>query len=169
MKNDRNLNNQSQKYTYLLCTNNIFCQKNLKLNEHFVFNQIERYNSLINKNPQVGEVLFFNEIIKKHPEFEIEFQKHLTSSNTVKKDVIEFIRDHSPFLNKEENKWMKTVINIIRDASLYFSPQMRTKIINEGWASFWHDRLFRSDDRINGNEIQYAKINAAVMEKTIKC
>ena len=78
-----------------------------------MFNQIERYNSLINKNPQVGEVLFFNEIIKKHPEFEIEFQKHLTSSNTVKKDVIEFIRDHSPFLNKEENKWMKTVINII--------------------------------------------------------
>lgn len=141
---------------------NIFCQKHLKLNEHFVFNQIEHYNSLINNNPQVGEVLFFNEIIKKHPEFEIEFQNHLRSSNSIKIDVVEFIRDNSPYLKKEKNKWMKTVINIVRDSSLYFSPQMRTKIINEGWASFWHDRLFRSDDRINGNEIQYAKINAAV-------
>ena len=141
---------------------NIFCQTNLKLNEHLIFKQIESYNILIENNPQVGKVLFFNEIIKKHPEFELEFKKNIKTNNSNKIDVVEFIRDNSPFLNKEENKWMKTVLNIIRDSSLYFSPQIRTKIINEGWASFWHDRLFRSDDRISGNEIQYAKINAAV-------
>ena len=58
------------------------------------------------------------------------------------------------FLRKDENKWMKTVINIVRDSSLYFSPKIRTKIINEGWASYWHDKLFMLDDRIKGNEIK---------------
>ncbi len=141
---------------------NIFCQEKLKLNEHIVFKQIEQYNKLINNNPQVGKVLFFNDVIKKHPEFEVEFKKHTQNNQSNKKDIVEFIRDHSPFLNKDENKWMKTIVNIIRESSVYFSPQIRTKIINEGWASFWHDKLFRMDDRIKGNEIQYAKINASV-------
>ena len=34
--------------------------------------------------------------------------------------------------------------------------------MNEGWASYWHDKLFRNDDRIRGHEIDYAKINAEV-------
>ena len=121
-----------------------------------------RYNKLISNNPQVGKVLFFNDIIKKHPEFELDFKRHIEHNKSNKLDVVEFIRDHSPFLKKEENKWMRTIINIIRESSIYFSPQIRTKIINEGWASFWHDKLFRMDDRIKGNEIQYAKINASV-------
>ena len=36
---------------------------------------------------------------------------------------------------------------MIRDQARYFMPQRRTKIMNEGWAAFWHirimDRLFR--------------------------
>ena len=141
---------------------NIFCQKHLALNQHLIFKQIEHYNQLTTENPQVGEVLFFNEVIRKYPEFEAEFKKYFDSKSSGKLDLIEFIRDNSPYINKEENKWVKTIINIVRDSSLYFSPQIRTKIINEGWASFWHDRLFRSDERIRGNEVQYAKINASV-------
>ena len=53
-------------------------------------------------------------------------------------------------------------MTIIRNTSLYFAPQIRTKIINEGWASYWHDELFRSDDRIAGHEVDYARINAGV-------
>ena len=66
------------------------------------------------------------------------------------------------FLNKEKNQWMKSVMNIVRNTSLYFAPQIRTKTINEGWASYWHDELFRRDDRIKGHEVTYAKINAGV-------
>jgi stage V sporulation protein R len=57
---------------------------------------------------------------------------------------------------------MKTVMEIVRHTSLYFQPQMRTNIMNEGWASYWHDRLFLQDDRIRGHEVSYARVNAWV-------
>jgi stage V sporulation protein R len=57
---------------------------------------------------------------------------------------------------------MKTVMEIVRRTSLYFQPQIRTKILNEGWASYWHEKLFLSDDRIRGNEVNYARVNAGV-------
>lgn len=34
--------------------------------------------------------------------------------------------------------WERDIIHIVRDESLYFLPQMETKIMNEGWASYWH-------------------------------
>lgn len=35
-------------------------------------------------------------------------------------------------------EWEKDVVNIVREETLYFIPQIETKIINEGWASYWH-------------------------------
>lgn len=35
-------------------------------------------------------------------------------------------------------EWEKDIINIVREETLYFIPQIETKIMNEGWASFWH-------------------------------
>ena len=57
---------------------------------------------------------------------------------------------------------MKTVLQIVRKTSLYFQPQIRTKIMNEGWASYWHETLFMRDDRIAGHEVDFARVNAAV-------
>jgi stage V sporulation protein R len=54
------------------------------------------------------------------------------------------------------------VIEVIRTTSLYFQPQIRTKILNEGWASYWHENLFLNDDRISGHEVDFAVINAKV-------
>jgi stage V sporulation protein R len=70
--------------------------------------------------------------------------------------------ENSKFLGREENKWMLTVMEVVRTTSLYFQPQIRTKILNEGWASYWHDNLFMKDDRIKGHEVDYAVINAKV-------
>ena len=39
---------------------------------------------------------------------------------------------------------MKDIIVIIRNTALYFAPQIRTKIMNEGWASYWHDKLLEA-------------------------
>ena len=33
------------------------------------------------------------------------------------------------------------MLSIIRDEAYYFAPQGQTKIINEGWASFWHSTI----------------------------
>jgi stage V sporulation protein R len=57
---------------------------------------------------------------------------------------------------------MLQVMDVVRSSSMFFQPQIRTKIMNEGWASYWHERLFLQDDRINGHEVDYARINATV-------
>ena len=57
---------------------------------------------------------------------------------------------------------MKSIIEVVRKTSLFFQPQIRTKIMNEGWASYWHETLFLQDDRINGHEVDFARVNAGV-------
>lgn len=34
--------------------------------------------------------------------------------------------------------WEKDILAIVREEAKYFLPQIETKIMNEGWASFWH-------------------------------
>jgi len=139
-----------------------FLQDELKKDHHFIFNEINIYNNYIKKDKTVGETLFLSEIKKKHPEFLSFYEKKKNVKQKQAIDLLEFIRDNSPFLNKDKNRWMKSVLNIIRNTSLYFAPQIRTKTINEGWASYWHDNLFRKDERIKGHEVAFAKINAQV-------
>ncbi|MCX7737123.1 MAG: SpoVR family protein [Candidatus Kapabacteria bacterium] len=139
-----------------------FLQEIHKVPEMLLFKDIEKYNSLIMEQGSIGETSFFAEVKIKYPEFQAKFDKYLEKRKPKNKDLMEFIIDNSPFLKKETNRWMVSVINIIRNTALYFSPQSRTKIINEGWASYWHDELFRKDERIKGHEVDYAIINAGV-------
>ena len=140
---------------------NVFLQETLKLPQHEFFSEIERYNSLQNGDTETAERIFFADVRLKHPEFETLFEKF--DSNQVRyADLLEYICDNSPFLKRKENSWMKSVMIIVRNTSLYFSPQMRSKIINEGWASYWHDELFRQDKGIEGHEVDYARLNAGV-------
>ena len=37
--------------------------------------------------------------------------------------------------------WQRDVLEIVRAEAYYFVPQRMTKIMNEGWASFWHSRI----------------------------
>lgn len=139
-----------------------FLQDIKKVPEHDLFREIEKYNLLIDIKPDIAESVFFTDVKEKYPEFQALLERYSTHEPDKHIDLMEFIRDNSSFLKKEENTWMKSVMNIVRNTALYFGPQMRTKIINEGWASYWHDELFRKDDRIKGHEIGYAKLNAGV-------
>jgi stage V sporulation protein R len=38
-------------------------------------------------------------------------------------------------------EWEKNILEIVREETLYFIPQIETKIMNEGWASYWHYTL----------------------------
>jgi stage V sporulation protein R len=40
-------------------------------------------------------------------------------------------------------EWEKNIIDIVRREALYFLPQIETKIMNEGWASFWHYNILK--------------------------
>jgi len=55
-------------------------------------------------------------------------------------DVLLFIRDHNPFLAE----WEKDLLTIVDEEAKYFLPMMETKIMNEGWASYWHKRIVES-------------------------
>lgn len=48
-------------------------------------------------------------------------------------DLLQFISTYSRL-----NEWEKDLVNIVREETAYFIPQMETKIMNEGWASFFH-------------------------------
>ncbi len=144
----------------------VFLQDELKVKEHIIFKEISRYNQLLKQNKDVAESLFFTSIKEKHPNFQNLYEKYLLNKETkdseTQQDLLEYIIEHSPFLKQDNNQWMKSVINIVRSSSLYFNPQIRSKIINEGWASYWHEKLFRGDERIKGHEVGFSKINAGV-------
>ena len=53
-------------------------------------------------------------------------------------------------------------MEVVRKTSIFFQPQIRTKIMNEGWASYWHEKLFLADDRIKGHEIDFARTHSGV-------
>jgi stage V sporulation protein R len=55
-------------------------------------------------------------------------------------DVLLFVRDHNPFLQE----WERDLLTIVHEEAQYFIPQIETKIMNEGWASFWHKRILDS-------------------------
>ncbi|MCS7267290.1 MAG: SpoVR family protein [Geminicoccaceae bacterium] len=55
-------------------------------------------------------------------------------------DLLLFIRDH----NRELADWQKDLLTIVDEQARYFLPQIETKIMNEGWASFWHHRILTS-------------------------
>ncbi|MBI2122271.1 MAG: SpoVR family protein [Candidatus Sungbacteria bacterium] len=55
-------------------------------------------------------------------------------------DILLFVRDHNPHLAE----WEKDLLTIVHEQAQYFIPQMETKIMNEGWASFWHKRILES-------------------------
>jgi stage V sporulation protein R len=140
-----------------------FLQGSEKVPDHIVYSETERYNKAIDENPETGESVFFSTVRDKYPEFQAMYEKYQkVGKESPPEDILEYIRDHSPFLNLEANEWMKSIINIVRDTGMYFAPQGRSKIINEGWASYWHDENFRADDRIKGHESAYAVINAGV-------
>lgn len=51
-------------------------------------------------------------------------------------DLLLFLLEHAPL-----NGWQADVLSIIRDEAYYFAPQGQTKIMNEGWASYWHSTI----------------------------
>ncbi len=52
------------------------------------------------------------------------------------RDVLKFVLDHAPL-----ETWEQDVLAMLRDEAYYFAPQGMTKIMNEGWAVFWHSQL----------------------------
>ena len=57
-------------------------------------------------------------------------------------NLLYFVEKHAPRLEP----WKREIVRIVRKLAQYFYPQGQTKLMNEGWATFWHytllNRLF---------------------------
>ena len=75
------------------------------------------------------------------------------------KDLLGFLRDYAP----ELEKWQRDILGMIREEMIYFIPQMRTKTINEGWASFWHERIMTDLDLTAEEHLEFRRMHAGVL------
>lgn len=140
----------------------VFLQEVKRVRPAEYLREVERFNACCVHQGALGEDNFFVEVLRKYPEFEALYEKSLEHKPSRKGDLLQYLMEHSEFLKREENRWMLSVLQVIRNTSVYFQPQIRTKILNEGWASYWHERLFLEDDRIRGHEVDFARVHAGV-------
>jgi stage V sporulation protein R len=63
------------------------------------------------------------------------------------KDVLLFLIEHARLA-----RWQRDILSLVREESYYFAPQGQTKIMNEGWATFWHSRIM-TEKVLNDSEI----------------
>lgn len=79
---------------------------------------------------------------------EQEQQKVQTFPESPERDVLKFLLDFAPI-----PEWQKRVLEIIRNETYYFAPQGQTKILNEGWATFWHSEMMTKLAPLEASEI----------------
>ena len=152
-------NNSRKRLDYFF---DVFLQKVRHVSEPEYLRELNNFNTLKRESCAEVESEFIASIKNSYPEFDTNYEQYIYDTEKPSKDILEYLMDHSPFVNKDENQWMKPVIQIVRNTALYFAPQMRTKILNEGWATYWHHKLFIEDERIKGHEVDFARINAYV-------
>lgn len=78
-------------------------------------------------------------------------------------NILYFLEKNSPVLKT----WQREILRIVRKIAQYFSPQMQTKVMNEGWASFVHyyimNRLWEKGMITDGNMLEVLHVHSSVL------
>ncbi|MEZ4814470.1 MAG: SpoVR family protein [Bdellovibrionota bacterium] len=74
------------------------------------------------------------------------------------RDVLGFLLLHAPLKN-----WQVKILEMIREEAYYFAPQGQTKIMNEGWASYWHSKMMTHDILDDSEIIDYACVHSGTV------
>jgi stage V sporulation protein R len=74
------------------------------------------------------------------------------------KDVLLFLIENAPLKN-----WQRDVLEIVRDEAYYFAPQGQTKVMNEGWASYWHSTIMTQKAMSPSEVIDFADHHSGTM------
>ena len=89
------------------------------------------------------------------PEFLAEQKKKAEdAAKKEKKNPPEPMKDILLFLlnNADLEEWQHDILAMLRDEAYYFAPQAQTKIMNEGWASYWHSKIM-TEKALKASEI----------------
>ncbi len=73
-------------------------------------------------------------------------------------NLLEFL---SQFGHLEE--WQKDILQIVMEESRYFYPQIETKIINEGWATFCHYHILKQLELAEDMAFEFYKVHNGVV------
>jgi stage V sporulation protein R len=95
---------------------------------------------------------------KQRDKLQAEMAQQRRFPSSPERDVMRFLLEHAPL-----DRWERDILRVIRDEAYYFVPQMQTKIMNEGWASFWHSKLMTEHLLDTAGLIDYADSNAGVL------
>ena len=74
------------------------------------------------------------------------------------RDVLGFLMHFAPLRN-----WQQDVMSIIREEAYYFAPQGMTKIMNEGWASYWHSKMMTQNIMNDSEVVDFADAHSGTM------
>ncbi|MEZ5939979.1 MAG: SpoVR family protein [Planctomycetaceae bacterium] len=74
------------------------------------------------------------------------------------RDVLKFLLDFALL-----QPWQRDILSIVRDEAYYFAPQGQTKIMNEGWASYWHSTIMTRHGLTDAEVIEYADHHSGTM------
>jgi stage V sporulation protein R len=105
--------------------------------------------------PFINPVEYLEEQRKK---MEDEREKKRRFPESPLRDVLAFLLDNAPL-----ERWERDVLEIQREEALYFIPQMQTKIMNEGWATYWHSRMMTEKILDASEIIDYADNASGVL------
>ena len=67
------------------------------------------------------------------------------------RDVLLFLLEHAPVAS-----WERSILTMVREEAYYFAPQAMTKIMNEGWASYWHSKIMTQKALTDAEVVDYA-------------
>jgi len=98
----------------------------------------------------------FVESQRQRQEQQQERKKHFPE--VPERDVLLFLLEHAPLA-----EWQRDVLAIVREEAYYFAPQGQTKILNEGWASYWHSTIMTQKALRPEEVIDYADHHAGTM------
>ena len=78
-------------------------------------------------------------------------------------NILYFLEKNAPLLEP----WQREIIRIVRKISQYLYPQRQTKVMNEGWACFWHfhilHELYREGLVTDGFMMEFLQYHTAVV------
>lgn len=74
------------------------------------------------------------------------------------RDIMLFLVENAPL-----ESWERDILALVREEAYYFAPQAQTKILNEGWASFWHTTIMTQRALTDSEVIDYADHHAGIM------
>jgi stage V sporulation protein R len=106
----------------------------------------------------------FNPVAEKEkPDFEEESVVKPKPSYISPRDIMMYLVEYAPL-----KEWQADILAILREEAYYFLPQRMTKIMNEGWASYWHSTIMTKRALKSSEIIEFSDKHAGVMAMSKK-